>query len=188
MSTARDAISLTWKAGLPVNAPGWDIVAYRVARQSPAERPAVDLSKAKAWDKVFFRCGGEAVIEKINEKTFSGGYQVCFAGDGGGYYEYSQNGEWGLPNQPFDIISIDPAPKPWSWDDVQYGQAFVANNSCNSVKDGDKLWFIAEHPGDRCFALFARKVGADQKWLYEAQVWKKLSARRAPEHDITVGE
>lgn len=141
---------------------------------STYDAPAVDLSKAKAGDKVKFRCGGEAVIEKLKAPDALGfpEHKVVFADCDDGFSHYHKSGKITHDMlHPFDIIAIEP--KPFDWKDVKPGMAFEGPFS--GVK-----FYLGRSIHDPNYIVLQNK---DNEATYSS--WEQYLTR-APEHDIEV--
>ena len=144
----------------------------------------IDLSKLQAGETVHFRCGGQAVVNRmyLNEGNtveikFSAVDRWMHLGIEG-YWNTSKD------KHPFDIIRIEP--KPFDWKDVKPGMCFT-----NSI-DKSFVWFIAWHFETESFNKSKPKLAVvqDYKSARDADSRIKVISRGwlkpAPEHDIEV--
>jgi len=149
---------------------------------------SVDLSKAMRGSRVYFRCGGEAVISA--ENTTCNEKVLYFAGDELRSYFYYMDGNCcsGLRSlraeSLFDIIRIDPPE--FDWSTVKPGMAFFCTVD-GSIKlfvghswvsdDGHKSMF---HHSIGGYFHKRRDFGGHPAWIAYCHM------SRAPDHDIEV--
>lgn len=145
-----------------------------------------DLSKAKAGDKVKFRCGGEAVILYAEPSMkYDNALHLRFDGSNHGI-NYNVGGELysahnGLvqPSAIFNIIAIEPAP--FDWATVKPGMAFMYG-------DDTTIWIYVGHaPDDDNDMIFRSKNDPTQFdfWCESDQRRGGLLVRSS-ENDIKV--
>jgi len=112
----------------------------------------IDFSKMNEGDTVRFKSGGEAVIEGISGKgKYHGSYGLIFQGCEGDF-QYSPDGRIGtMPtgSTPFDIVEI--IPKPYDWNNVRAGDAFVHKEveGVHSDLNGKLIRFIGISPTNK---------------------------------------
>lgn len=137
----------------------------------------VDLSKAKAGDKVKFRCGGEAELTEI---------RLYDAHINGANWPIRDQGFWLQTREehPLDIISIELAQIDWSA--VKTGMAFLINGS-----EGNPWFYVGLDPFSikkksdvRIFSRPENPYSAREFAAWGINVGHKIV--RAPEHDIEV--
>jgi hypothetical protein len=132
----------------------------------------VDLSEAKAGDKVKFRCGGEAVITEKSCGSVT--VQIAFRhyNEPLLFYRAGQLSHSGHIGGLLDIIAIEP--KPFDWADVRPGMAFRYDRT--DQKDCQAFFVLNGKMGP----LFSIDM-AHPQYLLDV-----FALRRDPEFDIEV--
>lgn len=131
----------------------------------------VDLSKARAGEKVRFRCGGEAKILFVIEPNF---FRLSMVG-GFTAVRYGENGS-SCDSSLLDIIEIIPAS--FDWKTVKPGMAFKYDHGM--VTPGKLVHFVGWHLECNKTAVVAEDHGGAP---YDGVPISHLV--RDPEHDIT---
>jgi len=132
----------------------------------------VDLNKLKVGYTVKFRCGGEAVIEKIKPMRHYSVFLLFFEGFDGLSKNYSLNGKSSYTDSPFDIIEI--IPKAFDWKDIKWGMAF---KDLDSEDYNHTLHYVGTCPKDKTLHVFSGKYST-------TGYTKDDGLTRTPEHDI----
>lgn len=141
----------------------------------------VDLSKARAGDTVKFRCGGMAVIDKVetehDDVTDETSYLLWFVNDCG-RRSYAEDGVYAPESTSIlDITEVIPAPEAFDWDTARWGQAFLDSGS------GKIVYFVGNEPLGSNVVMYFPHMPMNHK----CNVLHKTDLTRAPEHDIKEG-
>ena len=136
---------------------------------------SVDLSKAKPGMIAKFRCGGEAVIERMVDDNIIQfkDYSATGRGMHSRWFNKGQYDHVKDLNHPFDIVALEEPP--FGWKDVKPGMAFL-------VRRDDEISFVGHWVGwtrDRSACI--QPTGQARPEVYTTGILK-----RAPEHDIQV--
>jgi hypothetical protein len=137
----------------------------------------VDLSKARAGDTVKFRCGGEAVIENIQQNFDYDPlvvYSVTFVD--ADYVDYGLIGNNLFSCNHFDITEVIPAPEVFDWSTARWGQAFKDVHTCKCI-------LIGRLPQHRDIHVFLQYYLCGNVGITEIDV-TTTKLTRSPEHDI----
>ncbi len=129
----------------------------------------VDLSKLQAGDEVELRNGATVKIWNILRGS---DYAIEYCGCS---YEfvYNKDGEGRNTGNGFDIIAIHP--KPFNWDEVEWGQAF---------EDEDGVWIYIGPSKDKGELIFEHTLGHFDPACVQLSYAKKHKTR-SPSHNIT---
>ena len=136
----------------------------------------IDLSTLKAGDTVKFRAGGESEVVEISKNTHDT-IAISLSPENDEDMEWFKNGSYLFKSgHPFDIVEI--IAKPFNWDDVKPGDAFVdaASNLHIFVGVDHRGFHVFETPGNRkdsYIGIMIEKNGSEE-------------LTRAPKSDIEV--
>jgi len=130
----------------------------------------IDLSTLKEGDTVKFRAGGEAVVDYGFHVDVEWFYWERLS------WKHNGHHQCGISDTPFDIVEI--IAKPFNWDDVKNGDAFVDD------LHEDVVYYIGRDYTDSDWVVC--KGNARDGCTNGLFFHTKSTLTRAPKHDIEV--